>query len=93
VVVVRDEAPSPHGLVGVGVADLDTCDDALTLAFEEASLRKASLLAVHAWHTPQTDISRAARWSACPPAPTWSWSAGTRSTPGCLALARFGTPC
>ena len=43
--------------------------------------------------SPQTDISRAARWSACPPAPTWSWSAGTRSTPGCLALARFGTPC
>src|SRR4029077_10625830 len=51
VVVIRDEAPSPHGLVGVGVADLDTCGDALTFAFEEASLRKASLLAVHAWHT------------------------------------------
>ena len=31
VVVVRDEAPSPHGLVGVGVGDLDTCGDALTL--------------------------------------------------------------
>jgi nucleotide-binding universal stress UspA family protein len=59
VVVVRDEAPSPYGLVGVGVCDLDTCGDALTFAFEEASLRKASLLAVHAWHTPQTDISRA----------------------------------
>ena len=55
VVVVRDEAPSPHGLVGVGVADLDTCGDALTFAFEEASLRKASLLVVHAWHTPQTE--------------------------------------
>ena len=59
VVVVRDEAPSPHGLVGVGVGDLDTCGDALTFAFEEASLRKANLLVVHAWHTPQTDISRA----------------------------------
>ena len=59
VVVVRDEAPSTHGLVGVGVGDLDTCGDALTFAFEEASLRKASLLAVHAWHTPQTEISRA----------------------------------
>jgi len=66
VVVVRDEAPSPHGLVGVGVADLDTCGDALTFAFEEASLRKASLLAVHAWHTPQTDISRAGQMSAAP---------------------------
>ena len=31
VVVVRDEAPSPHGLVGVGVADLDTCGDAAHL--------------------------------------------------------------
>ena len=59
VVVIRDEPPSPHGLVGVGVADLDTCADALTFAFEEASLRKAGLLAVHAWHTPQTDFSRA----------------------------------
>ncbi len=59
VVVIRDEAPAPHGLVGVGVADLDHCGDALTFAFEEASLRKASLLAVHAWHTPQSDISRA----------------------------------
>jgi nucleotide-binding universal stress UspA family protein len=66
VVVVRDEAPSPHGLVGVGVADLDTCGDALTFAFEEASLRKASLLALHAWHTPQTDISRAGQMSAAP---------------------------
>ena len=63
VVVVRDEAPSPHGLVGVGVGDLDTCGDALTFAFEEASLRKASLLAVHAWHTPQTEISRAGQMS------------------------------
>jgi nucleotide-binding universal stress UspA family protein len=34
VVIVRDEAPSPYGLVGVGVADLDTCGDALTFAFE-----------------------------------------------------------
>ena len=59
VVVVRDEAPSPLGLVGVGVADLDSCGDALTFAFEEASLRQASLLVLHAWHTPETEISRA----------------------------------
>jgi nucleotide-binding universal stress UspA family protein len=59
VVIVRDEPPSPHGLVGVGVADLDSCGDALTFAFEEASLRQASLLALHAWHTPPTEISRA----------------------------------
>jgi nucleotide-binding universal stress UspA family protein len=59
VVVIRDETPSPHGLVGVGVGDLDTYGDLLTFAFEEASLRKASLLVVHAWHTPQIDFSRA----------------------------------
>jgi nucleotide-binding universal stress UspA family protein len=59
VVVTRDETPAPRGQIGVGVADPDSCGDALTFAFEEASLRHASLHAVHAWHTPQTDISRA----------------------------------
>jgi nucleotide-binding universal stress UspA family protein len=66
VVVVRDEAPGPHGLVGVGVGDLDNCGDALSFAFEEASLRHAGVLALHAWHTPQTDISRAGQMSAAP---------------------------
>jgi nucleotide-binding universal stress UspA family protein len=59
VVAVRDENPGAHGLVGVGVGNLEDSGDALTFAFEEASLRQASLLALHAWHTPQTDISRA----------------------------------
>jgi nucleotide-binding universal stress UspA family protein len=59
VVVVRDEAPAPHGLIGAGVADLDSCGDALTFAFEEASLRQAGLLAVHAWYTPQAELTRA----------------------------------
>jgi nucleotide-binding universal stress UspA family protein len=59
VVVIRDEPASPHGIVGVGVADLDSSGDALTFAFEEASLRQASLLVLHAWHTPETEISRA----------------------------------
>jgi len=59
VVVVRDEASGPHGLVGVGVSDLDSCDAALTFAFEEATLRKAALLVVHAWYTPQPYASRA----------------------------------
>jgi nucleotide-binding universal stress UspA family protein len=58
VVVVRDEAPSPRGLVGVGVGDPDACGEVLTFAFEEASLRKATLLAVHAWHAPQPEIFR-----------------------------------
>ena len=59
VVVVRDETAATRGQVGVGIAGLDHCADSLTFAFEEASLRKASLLAIHAWRPPQTDISRA----------------------------------
>jgi nucleotide-binding universal stress UspA family protein len=59
VVVVRDVPPSPHQHVAVGVGDLDTCAEALTFAFEEAALRKASLTVVHAWETPQVNISRA----------------------------------
>jgi nucleotide-binding universal stress UspA family protein len=66
VVVVRDETPGPHGLVGVGIGDLDNCGDSLTFAFEEASLRQASVLALHAWHTPQTEISRAGQMFTAP---------------------------
>jgi nucleotide-binding universal stress UspA family protein len=83
VVVVRDEAPSPHGLIGVGVADLDTCGDALTFAFEEASLRKAALLVVHAWHTPQTDISRAGQ-AFTPPGPQADAADAARHLSGLL---------
>jgi nucleotide-binding universal stress UspA family protein len=59
VVVVRDESPAPHQLIGVGVADIESCRDALAFALEEASLRHAGLHAIHAWHTPQSDITRA----------------------------------
>jgi len=59
VVVVRDENPAPHQLIGVGIADIESCRDALTFALEEASLRHAGLHAIHAWHTPQSDITRA----------------------------------
>ena len=83
VVVVRDEAPSPHGLNGVGVADLDTCGDALTFAFEEASLRKAALLVVHAWHTPQTEISRAGQ-AFTPPGPQAAAADAARHLSGLL---------
>jgi nucleotide-binding universal stress UspA family protein len=50
-VVVRDEPRPAHGLVGVGVGDVDTCGAALTFAFEEAAARKASLTVVHASET------------------------------------------
>jgi len=59
VMVIRDEPPASHGLIGVGVADTDSCRDALTFALEEASLRRAGLHAIHAWHMPQSEITRA----------------------------------
>ncbi|MBV9208171.1 MAG: universal stress protein [Actinobacteria bacterium] len=59
VVVVRDEPSAAPGLVGVGVGSLEDCADPLAFAFEEASLRKAGLTVVHAWHMPQQDVSRA----------------------------------
>ncbi len=68
VVVVRDENDAVHRQVAVGIGDPDNCADALAFAFEEAALRKASLIAVHAWHTPQTEISRAGQ-AFTPPGP------------------------
>jgi nucleotide-binding universal stress UspA family protein len=59
VVVVREEITAVRRQVGVGVGDLEGDAAALAFAFEEAALRKASLVVIHAWHTPQSDISRA----------------------------------
>jgi nucleotide-binding universal stress UspA family protein len=52
VVVVRDQPPVASGLVGVGVGDLDDCAESLAFAFEEASLRRGGVLAVHVWPGP-----------------------------------------
>jgi len=62
VVVVRDEISAEHRQVAVGIGDPDTSAAALSFAFEEATLRKASLLAVHAWNTPQSQGARV--WEA-----------------------------
>ncbi len=59
VVVVRDETTATHKQIGVGVGDPESSTAALEFAFEEAALRKASVMAIHAWHTPEFDISRA----------------------------------
>jgi nucleotide-binding universal stress UspA family protein len=58
VVVVREAAESPRRQVGIGIGDLEN-SASLTFAFEEAALRKASLIAIHSWHLPDSDISRA----------------------------------
>jgi nucleotide-binding universal stress UspA family protein len=59
VVVVRDEIVATPRQVGIGIGGLEGNTAALSFAFEEAALRKASLVAIHAWQTPQSDISRA----------------------------------
>jgi nucleotide-binding universal stress UspA family protein len=66
VVVVREEIGAAHRQVGIGIGGLEGNTAALTFAFEEAALRKASLVAIHAWQTPQSDISRAGLALAIP---------------------------
>jgi nucleotide-binding universal stress UspA family protein len=65
VVVVREQTTTSHPQVGVGIGDPAEASAALEFAFEEASLRKASLIAVHAWDS-GGDVSRAARAMAEP---------------------------
>jgi nucleotide-binding universal stress UspA family protein len=68
VVVIPDETWTQHKLIGVGVADPEGSPAALEFAFEEAARRHAGVLAVHAWHTPQVEISRAGPVPAGPAA-------------------------
>jgi len=49
VVVAREETTAGHREIVVGVHDLDAAAPALDFAFGEAALRKARLVAVHAW--------------------------------------------
>ena len=65
VVVVREQTTAARPQVAVGIGDPTEASAALDFAFEEASLRKASLVAVHAWDS-GGDVSRAARAMATP---------------------------
>jgi len=58
-VVVRGEASATHRLVAVGIRDPQDCNAALTFAFEAAQLRKAALLAVHAWQSRNSHAAEA----------------------------------
>jgi nucleotide-binding universal stress UspA family protein len=49
VVVVRDQATLARREIVVGIGDLDQAGRALEFAFEEAALRDAAVVAVHAW--------------------------------------------
>ncbi len=57
VVVVREEAMAAHRLVVIGIRDPGDCAAALAFAFEETQLRKARLLAVHAWQSPDPRVT------------------------------------
>jgi nucleotide-binding universal stress UspA family protein len=50
VVVVREDTTAVKREVAVGIRDPQDAQGALAFAFEEAALRHAELLVVHAWH-------------------------------------------
>jgi nucleotide-binding universal stress UspA family protein len=50
VVVVREETSAVHGEIAVGIRDPHDTVTELSFAFEEALLRGAALVAVHAWY-------------------------------------------
>jgi nucleotide-binding universal stress UspA family protein len=60
VVVVREEITAADRLVAVGIRSPQDCGAALAFAFEEARLRKAALLAVHAWQFPDSHAAEGA---------------------------------
>lgn len=49
VVVIRAETMAVHREIAVGIRDPQETTEALAFAFEEAALRRAELVAVHAW--------------------------------------------
>ncbi|HTU74080.1 MAG TPA: universal stress protein [Trebonia sp.] len=60
VVVVREDTTAVMRKVAVGIRDPQDAHGALAFAFEEAALRNADLLVVHAWHLiPPVVMSRA----------------------------------
>jgi len=65
VAVVRDQPSAARPQVGVGIGDPAEASAALAFAFEEAALRKASLVAVHAVDS-GGDVSQAARAMSAP---------------------------
>lgn len=50
VVVVREETSAVHGEIAVGIRDSHDASAAVPFAFEEAALRGATLVAIHAWY-------------------------------------------
>lgn len=78
VVVVREETTAAHRQIVVGIGDPARSAAALAFAFEEASLRKASLVAVHAWDVPYGQIGPAVWDLATPGRPAMEEEAARR---------------
>jgi nucleotide-binding universal stress UspA family protein len=70
VVVVREETAAARRQVGVGIGDQARAAAALAFAFEEAALRTASLVALHAWDSPRDEVAFNVRALAAPGART-----------------------
>jgi nucleotide-binding universal stress UspA family protein len=82
VAVIREETTAAQRQVGVGIGDPARSAAALAFAFEEAALRKATLLAVHAVDEP---YSGRAGWAMTTPGrPAWEQEA-LRQLDGVLA--------
>jgi nucleotide-binding universal stress UspA family protein len=70
VVVVREGTMAVHREIAVGIRDPQDTTEALAFAFEEAALRDAELVAVHAWYLPVTllvGVDKNARQQAADP--------------------------
>jgi nucleotide-binding universal stress UspA family protein len=50
VIVVRQATMAVHQEIAIGIRDPQDAGEALTFAFEEAAVRHADLMAVHAWY-------------------------------------------
>jgi hypothetical protein len=59
--VVREETMAVCREIAVGIGDPSQPTSALRFAFEEARLRKAALVVLHAWHWPCREAGRWAR--------------------------------
>jgi nucleotide-binding universal stress UspA family protein len=84
VVLVREETTAAHRQVVVGIGDPARSADALAFAFEEASLRQASLVAVHAWDAPYGQIGPAV-WDLATPGRSALEEGAARQLDGVLA--------
>jgi len=88
IVIIRGPAGAapPHGMVVVGVDGSASSAPAIAAAFDEASLRRAPLTAVHAW----TDLTLSALFTGDDPDVELSWEAARDTESAVLAESLAG---